>query len=56
MLEECVGYNDPGFIMPQMLKYVKKDGLICDFGCGSGIIGKYLSKAGYTDFYGIDGS
>ncbi len=33
-----------------------KDALICDFGCGRGICGKYLAKAGYTNLFGIDGS
>ena len=33
-----------------------KDAKIMDVGVGTGFIGEYLAKAGYTDIFGIDGS
>lgn len=44
MLEEVVGYPDPVKICEALLKVgIPKDAPICDFGCGTGLMGKYAS-------------
>ena len=35
---------------------IPKDVKIADFGCGTGLLGIDLAKAGYTDVIGVDGS
>lgn len=56
ILEDCCGYNDPYYVTEEVKKHIKPDQLICDFGCGTGILGRYLKKAGYEELYGCDGS
>jgi len=33
-----------------------KDGLIADWGCGTGILGTHMKEAGFTNIEGLDGS
>jgi len=56
ILEDCCGYNDPYYVTEQVKKYIKPEQAIGDFGCGTGILGRYLAKAGFKNLYGCDGS
>ena len=55
MLADVLGYPDPQKTLESIIKYeIPKDAAILDFGCGTGLAGDFLSKAGYTNITGID--
>jgi len=56
ILEDICGYNDPHYVTECVKRYIKPEQKICDFGSGTGILGKYLVKAGYKNLWGVDGS
>jgi len=55
-----MGYPDPKFCAKYVQKFVKKNEQnpeevkIIDFGCGTGLVGKYLAGAGYKHIVGLD--
>ena len=52
-----VGYPDPIKVVDYIDKYAKsKMSRIIDFGCGTGLIGKYLKEKGFDDVTGLDAS
>lgn len=58
------GFNDPFELAKAAIEKLGQEGQplassetrILDFGCGTGLMGIELKKAGYTNVYGIDGS
>ena len=51
------GYPDPMKVAEYVGKFTKnKKAKIIDFGCGTGLIGKYLAQDGFTDITGLDAS
>lgn len=51
------GYPDPKKVADMVNKYTKnKKSKVIDFGCGTGLIGKYLSEKGFDDITGLDSS
>ena len=51
------GYPDPMKVAEHVGKYTKnKKAKIVDFGCGTGLIGKYLAEGGFEDITGLDAS
>ena len=56
-LLDVVGYPDPSKICEALNKVgIAKDAPILDFGCGTGLIGKYCQQDGYTNIVGVDAS
>ena len=54
---ETVGIPDQQVILKLLsTRDLPKDTPICDFGCGTGQTARDLTKAGFTNFTGIDGS
>ena len=56
------GYPDPSKVAEYALKVAMRNNLnlsevkICDFGCGTGLVGKYLYEDGFREIDGIDAS
>ena len=56
-IQEVTGFNDPSMIVKYLVdNNVRKESKIIDFGCGTGILGVELYKAGYKTITGVDGS
>ena len=57
-MQTMTGFNDPHEIVKVCVNELgtAKDVRICDFGCGTGILGEELKKQGFTNVSGIDGS
>ena len=52
-----MGWPDPAKVAEYCEKFVKnKDAKILDMGCGTGLVGKHLKAAGYTNIHGVDTS
>ena len=57
-MQTMTGFNDPYEIVKVCVSELGsfKEVRICDFGCGTGLLGEELKKQGFTDVCGIDGS
>lgn len=63
-MQDMTGYNDPYEIAKTTVEKLGQPGQpladpktrILDFGCGTGLMGIELKKAGYKSIYGLDGS
>ena len=63
-MQEMSGFNDPFEIAKVTVEKLGQEGQplanhevkLMDFGCGTGLMGAELKKAGYTNIYGLDGS
>lgn len=63
-LQEMSGFNDPYELAKTAVEKLgqpgqplaKSDARIMDLGCGTGLMGNELKKAGFTNIYGIDGA
>lgn len=55
-----MGYPDPKYVANYVARYTKrnkwipKDVDIIDFGCGTGLVGKYLNDQGFKKIIGLD--
>lgn len=47
-------YDAPAVAAGLALKHLRRDSEILDAGCGTGLVGAALSKAGFTDVIGVD--
>ena len=50
------GFNDPYELTKIVAQHFGNIGKVIDFGCGTGLCGDELQKAGFKDIYGVDGS
>ena len=63
-MQEMTGFNDPYEIAKTTVEKLGQPGQpladpmarLLDFGCGTGLMGAELKKAGYKSIYGLDGS
>ena len=63
-MQEMSGFNDPYWLTKVAIEKLATpgsvmtlpDARIMDFGCGTGLMGIELKKAGYKNIYGLDGS
>ena len=63
-MQEMSGFNDPYEIAKTTIEKLGQPGQplaspdvrLLDFGCGTGLMGLELKKAGYKNIYGLDGS
>ena len=63
-MQEATGFNDPYAIAKAAIETLGQPGQplanpdlrLFDFGCGTGLMGQELNKAGYNVIYGLDGS
>ena len=58
-----LNFNDPYHLIDQLVESEEEGGLglkrelkIIDVGCGTGVIGRHLSAAGFKNIFGTDGS
>jgi len=52
---DCVGYPDPSHITDYVTSYAPSKNVdIIDFGCGTGLVGERLAKAGFDRIVGLD--
>ena len=57
LIVDLAGYPDPIKISEALEKLgVRKDVPILDFGCGTGLVGKFCIEKGYTNISGVDAS
>jgi len=55
-----MGYPDPKYVANYVAKFTKKnqcqpeDMKIIDFGCGTGLVGRYLHDSGFKQIVGLD--
>ena len=49
-----LGYRAPDACINMAIKYVKKNSSIIDLGCGTGLVGEKLKKAGFMNIDGLD--
>ena len=58
LMQSATGFNDPYELTLVFLNVLKLplNIKIMDFGCGTGLLGEYLTQAGFSHIYGLDGS
>lgn len=55
-----MGYPDPKYVANFANRFAKKNGLnpaeasVIDFGCGTGLVGQYMSEFGFKNMIGLD--
>ena len=56
-IQKITGFNDPAMIVKYLAEQnFSKESKIIDFGCGTGLVGVELTKNGFTNIVGVDGS